>query len=91
MSKCLEWENFRNPDGYGKVRYRGSMWLVHRKVWTEVNGEIPLGMKVLHRCDNRACYNVDHLFIGTQTDNMADRDAKHRFRRGPDGRYQKFS
>jgi hypothetical protein len=62
------------------------MWLEHRRAWTEANGPIPDGMFVLHHCDNRACSNVEHLFLGTQTDNMRDMLAKGRGSRvGPRG------
>jgi hypothetical protein len=44
--------------------------------WELANGPIPKGMDVLHKCDNRIC--VRHLFLGTQLDNMQDRDRKGR-------------
>lgn len=48
----------------------------HRMAWALLNGPIPNEMDVLHSCDNRVC--VRHLFLGTHTDNMQDRDRKGR-------------
>jgi hypothetical protein len=47
------------------------------------NGPIPAGLCVLHRCDVRPCINPDHLFLGTQKDNMADMAAKMGHERRP--------
>jgi HNH endonuclease len=53
---------------------------VHRLAWELANGPIPKGMHVLHRCDNSRCCNPDHLFLGTQSENMADLSRKGRAR-----------
>jgi len=50
----------------------------HRYAVERKSGQIPLGMIVMHICDNPKCVNVDHLQVGTQTDNVRDMDAKGR-------------
>lgn len=57
---------------------RQKNYLAHRFAWAEVHGEIPAGMFVCHKCDRPSCINVDHLFLGTHADNMADMRAKGR-------------
>ena len=71
--------------GVGKAHSgeRGRRVYAHRWAWEQANGPIPDGMMVLHRCDNPACWNIDHLFLGTQADNMADMRAKKRGNPGP--------
>lgn len=63
---------------YGMARHGGRSMGKHRRAWIEANGEIPEGMFVLHSCDNKSCYNVDHLFLGTQAENMQDMVRKGR-------------
>lgn len=54
------------------------MWRAHRAAWTLTNGPIPDGMIVCHHCDNPPCVRPDHLFLGFDLDNAADRVAKNR-------------
>jgi hypothetical protein len=85
-SGCWEWKLFRNALGYGVVgvgsRTNGTKKLMsaHRLSWTVYKGPIPLGLCVLHRCDNPPCINPEHLFLGTNEDNMKDMAAKGRTR-----------
>jgi len=75
---CIEWNGCVGSGGYGQIEYNGKPCYAHRIVWELHNGPIPLGMCVLHRCDNPPCVNVDHLFLGTQNDNMKDKARKGR-------------
>jgi len=52
--------------------------MAHRLAWEYAVGPIPEGMKVLHSCDNPPCCRPDHLFLGTQSDNMKDAAGKGR-------------
>lgn len=73
----LHW-GLPNAGGYVRIGIERKTYLVHRLAWIEEHGPIPDGLDVLHRCDTRACINPIHLFLGTQGDNNADRDAKGR-------------
>ncbi len=50
----------------------------HRAAWIRSNGAIPDGLVVCHKCDNGLCVNVDHLFLGTLSENMQDCISKGR-------------
>lgn len=81
-SGCWEWANKCARNGYGSARWGGKYWTAHRAAWTAAKGEIPDGLRVLHSCDNRKCINPNHLFLGTQLDNMRDAAVKGRLPKG---------
>lgn len=80
---CLVWTGPINNKGYGR-RWEGygranrRHGYVHRQAWTAAFGQIPAGNFVLHRCDNRRCYEVTHLYLGDHAQNMADMAARKR-------------
>ena len=79
---CWNWNRSISKFGYGLTKINGRTITIHRLAYIEVNGTIPDGMSVLHHCDNKRCFNPDHLFIGTLLDNMRDMCEKGRQARG---------
>lgn len=75
---CWEWQLSKQTNGYGQVWFNGEQRTAHRLSWILTHGDIPEGICVLHRCDNPPCCNPDHLFLGTQADNMKDMTQKGR-------------
>lgn len=71
---CWEWIGYRDRDGYGRVCSRRA----NKVSWEMHNGPIPDGMFVLHHCDNPPCVRPDHLFLGTNRDNVDDMMRKNR-------------
>jgi hypothetical protein len=93
-SGCWIWTAATSNKGYGVMGVGSSrVMLAHRIAWTLYNGEIPAGLRVLHKCDTPACVNPSHLFLGTQRDNVHDMQRKGRspYRGGEDRGLAKLS
>ena len=87
-SGCWLWIGRTNAQGYGTIGVKLSNGscrrkLVHRVMYSTTHGSIPPGMFVLHKCDVRSCCNPQHLFLGTQRDNVLDAKAKGRLKPPP--------
>ncbi|HEY1878303.1 MAG TPA: HNH endonuclease [Caulobacteraceae bacterium] len=81
-SGCWLWLRSILNGGYGQIKIEGKLWQAHRFAWKVFRGEIPRGALVLHHCDVPSCVNPDHLFLGTNIENMNDMRQKGRASQG---------
>jgi hypothetical protein len=75
---CWIWTASYDSWGYGHIKIGAKAAKANRVAWELTYGSIPEGMCVLHRCDNPACVRPEHLFLGTNADNVKDRTIKGR-------------
>ena len=76
---CWIWTGSKNNMGYPRININGRVELAHRVSYRIIKGTIPEGLRVLHKCDTPLCVNPNHLFLGTQKDNMTDMSKKQRW------------
>jgi hypothetical protein len=77
-SECWPWIGGMGSWGYGSFWLNGGNVNASRAAYILLVGDVGAGLVVCHRCDNPACCNPSHLFVGTQGDNVRDCQAKGR-------------
>ena len=82
-SGCWIWNGSVTNHGYGRLTFGAKQVIsAHRASYEHKHGSIPAGMLALHHCDVKCCVNPDHIFLGSQQDNMTDKVCKNRQAKG---------
>ena len=80
---CWIYTGYVNSNGYGAFTYAGKpMVAVHRFIYQQIHGQLPVTAHLLHSCDTPRCCNPEHLRVGTAKENMQDAARKGRIWRG---------
>ncbi len=81
-SGCIRFTGHLDGEGYGRIMVARVKYMAHRLSYSINKGPIPDGYVVRHKCDNPSCINPEHLEVGTQADNIADKVSRGRQARG---------
>jgi len=73
---CWNWKASTSNGRYGKFKFNGKLVSAHRFAYQLIYGDLKDNMQVQHHCDNNKCVNPRHLYQGTQSDNMRDRQQR---------------
>lgn len=79
---CWIWQGASHPFGYGQIRYKGVLHNVHRLMFIWFVRDLVGDEQSCHKCNVPACCNPDHLYPGTQTENMGQAAREGRFPKG---------
>ena len=71
-TNCRVWNGAVCPSGHAVISFRGNAMKAHRALWIETFGELDSKTVVRHLCNNPRCTNLEHLAIGTQSENIQD-------------------
>jgi len=72
VSECINYDGAVSTHGYGWRRFNGTQMHASRAAYIEAHGDIG-DLHVLHKCGNRLCVNLEHLYLGSHSRNMKDR------------------
>lgn len=72
-----------DKDGYPHAKHGGKLWRLNRLIFTFVNGKIPEGKVVGHRCNNKGCINPHHLYLTTAAENSTQAKLDGLYKTGP--------
>lgn len=75
---CWEWQLNLHQGGYGRCYFNGINYRAHRLSYLLHKGELPDSLNVCHKCDNPKCVNPEHLYLGSQSENMNDKKIRNR-------------
>ncbi len=73
LGPCWVWTGSCNHKGYGQLISTNESWQAHRFAFYMSNGNFPSELHILHKCDNPPCVRPDHLYAGTNIENVLDR------------------